>query len=229
MKKLMFIAAGLLAVFAYAGPNDITMVQRNANDDANITRTLISPASNGLIYYNTSTLLPGYVTLGAGLSISNGVLSASSFSGAYADLTGIPSTFTPAAHNQAWTTITSTPTTISGYGITDASKAVVGTTVKYNSFRIYKSATVSSGVAVFHLTDDGTSTGNALYSEVFQDSVQPIVSDATASYQFSWAFSNSNKTLTVTANKLTTANILTGILGQAQANGAVVKLIVEGK
>lgn len=40
--------------------------------------------------------------------------------GAYGDLTGIPSTFTPAAHNQAWSTITSTPTTLSGYGITDA-------------------------------------------------------------------------------------------------------------
>ena len=44
----------------------------------------------------------------------------SSFDGAYASLTGIPSTFTPAAHNQAWSTITATPTTLSGYGITDA-------------------------------------------------------------------------------------------------------------
>ena len=43
----------------------------------------------------------------------------SSFNGAYASLTGIPSTFTPAAHNQAWSTITSTPTTLSGYGITN--------------------------------------------------------------------------------------------------------------
>ena len=41
----------------------------------------------------------------------------------YADwdrLEGKPSTFTPSSHNQAWSTITSTPTTISGYGITDA-------------------------------------------------------------------------------------------------------------
>ena len=50
-------------------------------------------------------------TIGAGTS---------SFNGAYASLTGIPSTFTPAAHNQAWSTITTTPTTLSGYGITDA-------------------------------------------------------------------------------------------------------------
>lgn len=31
-----------------------------------------------------------------------------------------PSTFPPASHNQAWNTITSTPTTLGGYGITDA-------------------------------------------------------------------------------------------------------------
>ena len=42
------------------------------------------------------------------------------FSGSYADLTNTPASFSPAAHNQAWSTITSTPTTLSGYGITDA-------------------------------------------------------------------------------------------------------------
>jgi hypothetical protein len=41
------------------------------------------------------------------------------FDGAYSSLTGTPSTFTPSAHNQAWSTITSTPTSLSGYGITD--------------------------------------------------------------------------------------------------------------
>lgn len=41
------------------------------------------------------------------------------FDGSYTSLTNVPSTFTPAAHNQAWSTITSTPTTLSGYGITD--------------------------------------------------------------------------------------------------------------
>jgi hypothetical protein len=42
------------------------------------------------------------------------------FSGTYADLAGIPSTFNPTAHNQAWSTITATPTTLAGYGITNA-------------------------------------------------------------------------------------------------------------
>ena len=38
----------------------------------------------------------------------------------WAQLMGVPSTFTPSAHNQAWSTITATPTTLSGYGITNA-------------------------------------------------------------------------------------------------------------
>ncbi len=41
------------------------------------------------------------------------------FDGAYSSLSGIPSTFSPSSHNQSWSTIISTPTTISGYGITD--------------------------------------------------------------------------------------------------------------
>lgn len=100
-----------------------------------------------------------------------------------------------------------------------------GTTLHANSFPIFKSATVSSGTAVLNLTADGTSGGTALCTGgVIQDSVNPIVNDAAASYQMSWAFSNSNKTLTITANKLTTSNILTGVLGQAAANTAVVKV-----
>jgi len=35
------------------------------------------------------------------------------------DVTSKPSTFTPSAHTQAWSTITGTPTTLAGYGITD--------------------------------------------------------------------------------------------------------------
>lgn len=107
--------------------------------------------------------------------------------------------------------------------------AYEGTTTRVNAFPVFKSATVSSGVAVFNLTTDGTSGGTALFPNgVVADSVNVFVSDASASYQMAYAFSNGNKTLTVTANKLTTANILTGILGQATANGSVVKLQVYG-
>lgn len=105
--------------------------------------------------------------------------------------------------------------------------AYEGTTLRTGAFPIFKSATVGSGIAVFNLTADGTSGGTALCTNgVIQDSVQYVVNDATAAYQMGWAFTNSNKTLTFTSNKLSTANILTGILGQVAANGAVVKLTV---
>lgn len=108
-------------------------------------------------------------------------------------------------------------------------KAYEGTTAHANSIEYFGHGTVASGVAVFQLTSDGTSTGTALFPNgIIQDSVSLTVSDATASYQMSYAFTNSNKTLTVTANKLTTANILSGILGQSAANGAVIKLTVFG-
>ena len=38
----------------------------------------------------------------------------------YTTLLNIPTTFVPSAHDQAWSTITGTPTTLSGYRITDA-------------------------------------------------------------------------------------------------------------
>lgn len=43
----------------------------------------------------------------------------SSFDGGYGSLSGVPITFNPATHTQPWNTITSTPTTLAGYGITD--------------------------------------------------------------------------------------------------------------
>jgi len=42
---------------------------------------------------------------------------------AWANVSGKPATFPPEAHNQAWSTITSAPTTLAGYGITDAAAA----------------------------------------------------------------------------------------------------------
>lgn len=81
MKKLI-LALYACCGLAFAGANDVTVQQRNSTDNGNITRTLISPATNGLIYYDVGTLLPGYVTLGTGLSISSGVVNVSGITGA---------------------------------------------------------------------------------------------------------------------------------------------------
>lgn len=108
-------------------------------------------------------------------------------------------------------------------------QAYEGAVQRLNIIPYFGHATVASGVAVFNITSDGTGTGTALFPNGgIMDSVNVFVSDATASYQMSAAWSNSNKTVTVTTNKLTTANILTGLLGQAAANGAVVKISVLG-
>lgn len=148
-------------------------------------------------------------------------ISTSSFSGLYSDLVGKPS-LSAVATSGAYADLSGKPSipTVQAYE---------GTTQRLNSFPIFKSGTVSSGTVVFNLTNDGTSGGTALFPNgVIQDSVNLTVNDATAAYQMSWAWSNSNKTLTVIANKLTTANILTGILGQGQANSSVIKLSVWG-
>lgn len=138
---------------------------------------------------------------GLGVVLHKPSLATVATSGAYSDLTGTP--------------------------VID--KIYEGTSLRTGAVGIFKTATVSSGTAVFNLTSDGTSTGTSLFpTGVIMDSVNATVNDATASYQMAWAFSNSNKTLTVTANKLSTANILTGVLGQVAANTAVVKLSVWG-
>lgn len=104
-----------------------------------------------------------------------------------------------------------------------------GTTAISNPKLFTASATVSGGVATFYLTANGTSSGTALFPNgPITPSLNYFVNDATASYQMSAVWSNSNKTLTVTTNKLGTANILTGILGQVAANGAVVNITVLG-
>ncbi len=148
-------------------------------------------------------------------------LSAVALSGSYSDLSAKP-TLATVAGTGAYSDLTGKP-------IIPTLQAYEGTTLRTGAFPIFKSATVASGVAVFNLTADGTAGGTALFPNgVIADSYNLIVNDATASYQMSSVFTNSNKTVTVTANKLTTASILTGILGQAAANGAVIKLQIWG-
>lgn len=77
------------------------------------------------------------------------------FSGSYADLTNTPASFTPSAHNQAWSTITSTPTTLSGYGITDA--------VGSSDSRLSDARTPTSHThALSSLTQSGATTGQVV-------------------------------------------------------------------
>lgn len=155
MKRIIAGLIALLPMLAHSAALDLFMNQRDANNVNTLTRQIAHPPgiSDGVFGYIGSTQLPGFLTIGSGLTLSNGTLSATGgsgapawaditgkpsfaavattgaysdlngqpalFSGAYSALTGIPTTFTPSAHTQAWSTITATPTTIAGYGITD--------------------------------------------------------------------------------------------------------------
>lgn len=67
------------------------------------------------------------------------------FSGDYSALTSIPAYFAPSAHNQAFSTITATPTTLAGYGIAD------GTTLTQLATKF----TIPAGSAAQYVRGDG--------------------------------------------------------------------------
>lgn len=90
--------------------------------------TITSAASTYLTQTNAASL---YLGINANAASASKLQTARTIAGVsfdgstnisipYSNLTSIPSAFTPSAHNQAWSTITATPTTIAGYGITDA-------------------------------------------------------------------------------------------------------------
>ena len=80
-------------------------------------------------------------------------------SGMVGDIVIVDNTlFAAAAHNQAWSTITSTPTTISGYGITDAQATLVsGTNIKtINGTSILGSGNITTSGGISNVVDDTT-------------------------------------------------------------------------
>jgi hypothetical protein len=78
----------------------------------------------------TSTL--GGVIVGTGLSVTSGTISVSygtnGTTACVGDDSRLSDARTPTAHNQAFSTITSTPTTLTGYGITDGQKTITSGT-----------------------------------------------------------------------------------------------------
>lgn len=88
-----------------------------------------------------------------------------------------------------------------------------------------------SGNATFYLTHDGTATGTALFPNAV-DFAKAEISDNTKGYNYSYALTNSNRTLTVTANYFAPVTIL-GIsvllaTTTAAANATPVNILVKG-
>jgi hypothetical protein len=81
-------------------------------------------AGGGYTLPNATTSTLGGMIVGTGLGVTSGTVSVSYGSSSSTACVGNDSRLsdsrTPTAHNQAWSTITSTPTSLSGYGITDA-------------------------------------------------------------------------------------------------------------
>ncbi|MCS8058069.1 hypothetical protein N0406_03540 [Pseudomonas aeruginosa] len=72
--RILLAALLLIASACFGAANDVSVEQRNATNNGWVTRLMASPPTDGVLLYNTTTLLPQWVTLGSGLSISSGVL-----------------------------------------------------------------------------------------------------------------------------------------------------------
>lgn len=110
-----------------------------------------------------------------------------------------------------------------------------GTTLVSNPKTFTASATVASGVAVFYLTADGTSTGTALFpTGPITSSLNWFVNSASTLYLANPVWSNSNKTLTLTVNSASSTGTISllglNLLGSptAAANGVTVNISVSG-
>lgn len=107
MKRLL-AAILLLPALAFGAANDLFINQRDNTNTNTLTRTVTSPTADAILGYGfngvvTANRVPMFWTLGAGLQLTGNVLSVPG-AGAAPD----------------WSTITNKPTTVSGYGITDA-------------------------------------------------------------------------------------------------------------
>jgi hypothetical protein len=96
-----------------------------------------------------------------------------------------------------------------------------------------KNISGGAGQVVFQLTDDATSTGNALFPNGI-DFIKAEISDNSKGYNYSYTLTNSNKTLTITAKYfaaitiLTTISVLAGVTTNA-ADTTSVMLHVKGR
>lgn len=99
---------------------------------------------------------------------------------------------------------------------------------KADSQEYCASATVSSGQAVFYLTDNGASNGNAVFTNVYKESLSFWVDDSGVQYQFgSYTLAGDKKSITVAVNKL--GSVVLGLINVVSAaNGVTVYMRIKG-
>lgn len=163
MKKIIASLLLLVCSLAYADPDPymVTVRQRTADDQGYQDRFVLFPTSGPSCLFSLDypSLVPSCYTLGSGLALTGTVISVTAGGGqmqadwmqsdtSSADyIKNKPVTYAPSAHTQAFSTITGTPTTLAGYGISDAATSASVTTglaAKQNTLTL---TTTGSGAA----------------------------------------------------------------------------------
>lgn len=109
-------------------------------------------------------------------------------------------------------------------------KSYVSGALKSGAFPyLTKGTTNSSGVATMYLTDNGLSSGSAIFTEVFTDGLLAVPVGTTSNYQVTGiTVSSDKKTLTVNVNQL--GSVVLGLINvTTAAAGVEVKALVMGK
>lgn len=111
MKKLLTLSAALLSSFAHAAAYDPIHFQRDQWDISTFNFNIVQPASNadGMFIFDGTNKTTVLRPFGSGFSVVGGAITVAP---TFASLTG-------------------KPTTVSGYGITDAFATPTGTTAQY--------------------------------------------------------------------------------------------------
>lgn len=98
--------------------------------------------------------------------------------------------------------------------------------VKKNQPKIsITTAAVATGTVTFNLTDDNTSTGNALFTNVYTDSAQPVAVGISVFFGSPTLAAN-RKTISFPVTQVTTVLGLVTI--QTAANGTACRLMIMG-
>jgi hypothetical protein len=184
----------------YACSNVVPPVLQDLSQYVPITTTI-----NGQPLSSNITLTPSEIGSPSGSGTSTGTntgdqnlsayalaasLSAVATTGNYTDLSGKPTSLTP-----LWN------------GTTEVQA------IEYTN----SGTTNSSGQVVFELTTNGASNGTAIFPTGPIDSTTSVKINSVANaYAEEWAWSNSNKTLTVTVYQLST--VVLGIMGSRRFN-----------
>lgn len=194
MRKLkLFLAATLLApALVLAGANDVQLVQRNPTDTGTVTRLMATPGDglDRLFFFNGSSLLPGYLSLGVNLTSGSGILDAvgadwNSTTGQPGFILNKPSTFAPSAHTHPASQISDS--TATGRAVLTATDAAAARSAI--SAGTVSSITAGTGLSGGTITGSGTlslpNVGTAsTYSGVTTDAQGRITAGTVRSFAY---------------------------------------------